>query len=231
MDFEILALNEKTWCFHEGFVRAFLLAGREKALLVDTCMNVSGIRAKAEELTGLPVELINTHCDPDHTGANGEFERFYMHPAEEEKLRRFRGLSGELVPVQEGDTIDLGGRTVTVIDLPGHTPGSIGLLDHEARVLISGDTVQTGGIVMLGPDRRIETLKASLEHLLANWSDRFDTVFPAHGEFPLPASILPELIESAAHVLAGDCVPEPADFHGRTVMRYHWGVGTFFCER
>jgi glyoxylase-like metal-dependent hydrolase (beta-lactamase superfamily II) len=53
----------------------------------------------------------------------------------------------ELVPVVptkrlvDGDVIDLGDRTLHVLHLPGHTPGSIGLYDPAARILFSGDTV------------------------------------------------------------------------------------------
>lgn len=34
---------------------------------------------------------------------------------------------------------DLDGNKLEVVDLQGHTPGSIGLLDREARLLYSGD--------------------------------------------------------------------------------------------
>ena len=227
MDYEVTQLNETTWCIFDGVARCFLLAGEEKALLVDTGMKLTGIRAKAEELSGKAVELINTHADPDHTGANGEFERYYMHPAEQP---RSGSLPGERVPVTEGDVIELGGRTVTVVELPGHTPGSIGLLDADARVLISGDTVQTGSIVMLGPERSIEKLSESLQKLEEHWMDRFDTVWAAHGAFPLPASVIPALRESAAHVLAGDAKRERAEFFHHEVIRCSWGCGTFLVE-
>ena len=227
MEYELMQLNTDTWCFFDGVARSYLLAGKEKALLVDTGMKIRGIREKAEELAGKPVELINTHADPDHIGANREFDRYYMHPAEE---GRPGTLYGERVPVTEGSVIDLGGRRITVVELPGHTPGSIGLLDEDARVLISGDTVQTGAIVMLGPDRSIDRLAESLKKLEEHWMDRFDTVWAAHGAFPLPASVIPELRESADHVLAGDAKRERAEFFQHEVIRCSWGCGNFLVE-
>lgn len=227
MDYEVIQINDNTWCIFDGVARCFLLAGEEKALLVDTGMKITGIRAKAEELCGKPVQLINTHADPDHTGANGEFECYYMHPVEQP---RSGSLPGERIPVTEGSVLDLGGRTVTVVELPGHTPGSIGLLDTDARVFLSGDTVQTGSIVMLGPERSLEKLAGSLKKLEEHWMDRFDTVWAAHGEFPLPASVIPQLRESAEHVLSGDAKRERAEFFNHEVIRCSWGCGAFLVE-
>ncbi|OWJ66656.1 MBL fold metallo-hydrolase [Inquilinus limosus] len=57
--------------------------------------------------------------------------------------------------VEEGDTIDLGDRRLTVLHLPGHSPGSIGLLDERDGLLFSGDALYTGRLVddLPGSDR------------------------------------------------------------------------------
>ncbi len=41
----------------------------------------------------------------------------------------------------EGDRIDLGDRRFTVLHLPGHSPGGIGLLDEVDGLLLSGDAI------------------------------------------------------------------------------------------
>jgi glyoxylase-like metal-dependent hydrolase (beta-lactamase superfamily II) len=41
----------------------------------------------------------------------------------------------------EGDRIDLGDRQFTVLHLPGHSPGGIGLLDERDGLLLSGDAI------------------------------------------------------------------------------------------
>jgi glyoxylase-like metal-dependent hydrolase (beta-lactamase superfamily II) len=41
----------------------------------------------------------------------------------------------------DGDLIDLGDRTLEVLHLPGHTPGSVGLLDTANRILFTGDVI------------------------------------------------------------------------------------------
>jgi glyoxylase-like metal-dependent hydrolase (beta-lactamase superfamily II) len=43
--------------------------------------------------------------------------------------------------VNEGDQIALGSRVLEVMHAPGHSPGGICLLDREAGVLLSGDTI------------------------------------------------------------------------------------------
>ena len=43
--------------------------------------------------------------------------------------------------VEEGHVFDLGDRSLRVVHLPGHTPGSIGLIDERARILFTGDVM------------------------------------------------------------------------------------------
>ncbi len=47
----------------------------------------------------------------------------------------------------EGDLVDLGHRQFLVVELPGHTPGSIGLWDQVAQVLITGDVLYDGRLI------------------------------------------------------------------------------------
>ena len=152
---EAIKMNDSTWRFEDNGVRFFLLLGNVKAALIDTGMNTSDARALAEELTDLPLILINTHADPDHISGNGAFEEFYMSPAEEDNYRSNNG-AGNIIPVKEGDIIDLGDRPLRIIDIPGHTPGSIAILDEKNRILISGDTVQDGNIFMFGKYRNLD---------------------------------------------------------------------------
>jgi glyoxylase-like metal-dependent hydrolase (beta-lactamase superfamily II) len=44
-------------------------------------------------------------------------------------------------PLGDGDIIDPGGRPLTVLHLPGHSPGSIALFDQRDGTLFSGDVV------------------------------------------------------------------------------------------
>ena len=106
MNYEVIQMNENTWRIEDGEVRFFLLAGTERALLIDSGMTVNNARDIAAGLTDLPIWLLNTHADRDHTGSNEQFETLFMHPAEESLYRRFGG-TGSVIPVKEGDMLDL----------------------------------------------------------------------------------------------------------------------------
>lgn len=47
----------------------------------------------------------------------------------------------------EGDTIDTGDRVFRILHLPGHSPGSIALLDESNGELFAGDAIYQGGLV------------------------------------------------------------------------------------
>lgn len=143
---EIIKMAEDTWRIEEEGVRFFLLAGQERALLIDSGMETHDAKEIAQELVRLPVGLLNTHADRDHVGSNGEFETFYMHPAEASNYYNTQKKTGAFTPIEDGDVIDLGGRKLEIVAIPGHTPGSVAVLDIGNRVLYSGDTVQDGSI-------------------------------------------------------------------------------------
>ena len=43
--------------------------------------------------------------------------------------------------IKDGQTIDLGGRSVTLYSTPGHTPDSVSILDDGGRRLFTGDII------------------------------------------------------------------------------------------
>ncbi|MEU0412986.1 MBL fold metallo-hydrolase [Streptomyces griseorubiginosus] len=55
--------------------------------------------------------------------------------------------AGVTKTLEEGDLIDLGDRQLSVLHLPGHTPGSIALLDSRRGILFSGDVVYDGELL------------------------------------------------------------------------------------
>ena len=227
---EIIKICDSTWQINDGGVRFFLLAGGERALLIDSGMTVHNAKEIAEELTDLPVMLLNTHADPDHIGSNGEFDEFYMNPAEATNYYKAHGRGGRIVPVWDGDVIDLGGRELEIIHLPGHTPGSVAVLDIANRALYSGDPIQkNGGIFMFGPQRELHAYVLSLEKLMA-MRDRFDKIYPSHAECPITPDVIPALRDGALRVLSGEISGEVSEMHGRRMRRCDIGVSTLLCD-
>ena len=226
---EIIQINQNTWRIEDGGVRFFLLTGTEKALLIDSGMNVHDAKNIAESLTELPVSLLNTHSDRDHIGSNGQFERFYMHPEEEAHYRESGG-TGELIPVRDGDIIDLGGRKLKIIHLPGHTPGSIAVLDIAGRELISGDPIQENGrIFMFGPHRNMSNYIHSLEHL-NQFRDEFDEIWPSHASIPVSPGLIPLLHDGAIEICEGKRTGKGIEIFGKKVFLYDIGFTAFLCD-
>lgn len=229
MGITITRLNPNSWSILDEGVRFFLLTGSEKALLIDSGMVVYNARDIVAGLTDLPVSLLNTHADRDHIGSNEQFDSFYMHP-DEEPLYRQSGMPGTVIPVREGDILDLGNRRLEIIHLPGHTPGSIAVLDIGGRVLISGDPIQQNGhIFMFGDHRNMQDYIRSLDHL-ETYAGRFDEIWPSHGTLPLTPDILPKLKAGAESVLKGEVPGKPVEMFGKTAMAYNLGFCTLLCN-
>ena len=58
--------------------------------------------------------------------------------------------------LKEKDLIEIGDYCFEVIEIPGHTYGSIAFLDIQKKLLIVGDTVQLGPIYMFGEHRNLD---------------------------------------------------------------------------
>jgi glyoxylase-like metal-dependent hydrolase (beta-lactamase superfamily II) len=80
----------------------------------------------------------------------------------------------------DGERIDLGGREVTVLYTPGHSPDSLCLLDERAGLLFAGDTLITGDFWAHTPDTEIEVFAATLRKLADELADGLSAIYPAH---------------------------------------------------
>ena len=215
--YKIIQIDEKTYQIDEERVRFFLLIGEKKALLIDSGMMVSNALDIAKELTDLPIELINTHGDRDHIASNIQFEWAYMHPSE---YTNYKGIS--IHPVWDGDVLDLGNRKLEIIHIPGHTPGSIAILDCSRRIVFSGDPVQKdGNIFMFGSQRNLEVGYMSLQKLNAY---DFDTLYPSHATCPITKVELEQNIVGLENILNKKITGTKTEVFGNPVMEYDIGV-------
>ena len=64
--------------------------------------------------------------------------------------------------LRDGERIESGGRTLTVPHLPGHTPGSIGVLEELTGVLYSGDVIYDGYLVDDLPESAVARYRRSM---------------------------------------------------------------------
>ncbi|MDR1801446.1 MAG: MBL fold metallo-hydrolase [Lachnospiraceae bacterium] len=92
---------------------------------------------------------------------------------------------------KDGDIFDLGGITLEVIPIPGHTLGSIALYCKEKKAIFVGDTMGKNHMLHYGQALEISAEPQYFIRGLSRISKLdVETVWPAHGD--LPAG--PELI-------------------------------------
>jgi glyoxylase-like metal-dependent hydrolase (beta-lactamase superfamily II) len=209
----------------------FLVTGGRKALLIDTGMGIGDIRSAIKSVTPLPVCAVNTHGHIDHCGGNSQFEEVLLSPnayadadsSEEQRESLPHGTSNAVkarfdwkrLPVCDGDTIDLGGRKLEIIDTPGHTPGCISLLDKDNRLLFAGDLIGSNkhcthmlaGIKGFSFSTvSIETFHASLKKIAAR-DGAFDLIYGGHDDEPLGKEYLYQLLDLTGSILEGTARP------------------------
>ncbi len=222
-------LFDKTFAVLDRGVRIFLLMGDESALVIDTGMTGLDIDELVSEHTSWPYTVLNTHADRDHIASNSQFEECFMHPSEMAFYKNVQNGTCKVNPVFEGDIIDLGNRELEIIHLPGHTPGSITVLDRNNRCLIGGDPIQEDGdIFMFGPQRNMTAYIASLKKL--DKRTDFDYIYPSHAKEKINRTVIPQLIEGAEKIMSGEIKGEPTERFGNAVGRYDEGVTRFLSE-
>jgi hydroxyacylglutathione hydrolase len=233
--FSTREIGPRTWAIDDcGQDVIYLACGDGRGLLIDTGWGVGDLRGLVASLTSLPLTVVNTHGHPDHTFGNGQFARVHIAsedaafvrdpPADEERrwiwgllLPKPRPIAFEawalsaaetVVPIKGGHVFDLGGRRIDVISVPGHTPGSIALLDSEMGTLFAGDSVHSGATWLhLDESTSLSVFRASLRRLQA--LETFDAILPAHGKLaalPLSRRVLEDLADGVDGILDGTLV-------------------------
>jgi hydroxyacylglutathione hydrolase len=127
----------------------YLIEGSDKAVLIDTGMGKGDLAGFIKSLTWLPVEIAITHGHGDHVGQLDQFPDSVVYMSVKDKAMLPKTLNtSNFRWVKDGDIIDLGsGRNLEVMEIPGHTDGSLFFLDRAGKTLAVGDAVGSGSYV------------------------------------------------------------------------------------
>jgi hydroxyacylglutathione hydrolase len=165
---------------------AYLIIGERRALLFDAGSGTRDITAVVSRLTHLPVTVMPSHLHYDHTGGIAAFTSVAMidlpdtradvrngrmTPSRYEYLGMIDGLTPPTFSVTEwlkpGTTIDLGGRVLRILHVPGHTHSSVALYDAAAHQLFAGDFIYPTTLYAFLPGASLSEYRASTRELLA----------------------------------------------------------------
>lgn len=223
-------------------VHSFLVEGAERAVLIDTMVGLRGLKDLVSTLTELPVEVVLTHGHMDHAGGVYEFGACRIHPEDVPMLdgktlsSRMGYMNGqfqamgepcpfseeeflpdcpvECTPLQGGDKLDLGGRVLKVLHVPGHTKGSLCYLDPVTGDFFAGDACNNNTLVMMDTSA---TISQYLEALLAlkERQGEIQQFYLFHGPSLQDKSCIDDNIQCCREILAGTDDHVPVEFLGR----------------
>ncbi|RPF47671.1 glyoxylase-like metal-dependent hydrolase (beta-lactamase superfamily II) [Hydrogenoanaerobacterium saccharovorans] len=200
---------------HWEETHCYLLEGNDRALLIDTGIGIYDISEEVKALTDKPVIAVATHVHWDHIGGHKYYPDFYAHEAELNWLSGefplsmdtihgmvldrcdspdgydvntyefFQGIPSRVL--HDSDIIDLGGRSITVLHTPGHSPGHMCFWEAARGYLFTGDLVYKDTLFAYYPSTDPQAYLKSLEKIAKLPANQ---VFPSHHSLEIHPEIL-----------------------------------------
>ena len=244
---EIYRIRDNLWAVDEiRKTTLYVYEGRDRVLLLDTGFGLLDLKALVGGLCpGKEIVVVNSHGHGDHNSGNNQFDKVYVGRFDEptshstvsehflDKFLKNNPLAGTVrpeewrpgpckcvMPLCDGDVIDLGGIRLEVLETPGHSLGSICLFDRENGYPFTGDLMLTWQVWgQLACSTTLKDYGKSLDRLAA-LEPLVREVFPAHGRsdnphgwpiYHLPPRVLSVYAEGTRRILEGKEVGVP--FH------------------
>jgi glyoxylase-like metal-dependent hydrolase (beta-lactamase superfamily II) len=169
-------------------------AATREAIAIDTAIpSVAWITAELAERGWTLKLIVTTHGHWDHFGDNAAVSRktgapVAVHPFDRHRLTDPQPMwapfpippSVPAVELAEGGAVRFGSIRLDVLHTPGHTEGSVCLLDRDGGVVLSGDTLFAGAFGRVDlPGSDPAAMAGSLARL-ATLDDGL-AVLPGHG--------------------------------------------------
>jgi glyoxylase-like metal-dependent hydrolase (beta-lactamase superfamily II) len=164
---------------------AYLILGEKRAVLFDSGSGTRDISGVVSFITHLPVTVIVSHLHFDHLGGIAPFGHVAMIDLPQTradvsggwftpKRYEYLGLFDRREPpsfrvsewLKPGAVIDLGGRTLTLLSTPGHTPTSVALFDPAKHWLFIGDFLYPTTLYAFLPGASLSAYQTTAQRLL-----------------------------------------------------------------
>ena len=237
-------------------VNMYLIVGDEKALLFDTGYGVGYLPDTIRSITSKPLTVVLGHGHIDHANGAYQFDEVLLHIGDYELFKdntspETRGMilnnlkeenlelgcdekqwcnepACKLKPLVTGSLFDLGGLNVEVIDMAGHTGGSIGLLIREMRILLDSDSANEHCWMFLEQSLPVREYIAMLKRVKEL---DFDTFYTAHSDIPHPKSDFDKYIKVAENATIEKSEPYDTRWHMNPYIYTEDGVSIVISER
>ena len=194
----------------------YVMVNGDRAVLIDTGMGQGDLYGTLKAMlpdTVKTIDVLLTHSHGDHTGQAYDFaeredvEHIYIGSADEATVKAMLERAGKdtskLTPVNDGDQIPFGDQSFQVIDIYGHTPGSVGYMIEDK--LFTGDAIGSGYVWMQIGVCSIEEYVNSLQHLNDAIGDRDLTVYGGHTQYrgTMTDQYVRDILECAKGIVDG----------------------------
>lgn len=223
-----------------------LIIGEERAILFDTGIGLLPIRPVVERLTDLPVTVLNSHTHYDHVGGNAEFTSILAIDTDYTRANMAGfdrdTVSADIAPeafcdgpppgvdlasfsikpwkatsyVEDGEILELGGRQLQVLHVPGHTPDATALLDAENGLLFTGDTFYDAELWLFVPETDLDAYDRAISRLAEIEKD-VEYLLGAHVSARVDAGRLPTVRDAFRELRSRD-ITQPEDSDGRLII-------------
>ena len=204
-----------------------LVIGNEKALLFDTAYGIGDLKKEVEQITKLPLVVVNSHGHMDHSCGNYLFDSVYIHNLDVDLCKlhnsidwRVRNLHtaknmnlindsynqekyinagfSSLKPLNYHDKFDLGDISIEVVNMEGHTKGSVGFLIKEDKLLVTSDAACPFVWLFLEESTTVKTYVEMLTNVLKL---DFDGFLVGHGVGKiLPRTKIEDFLDCAKNI-------------------------------
>ena len=229
--FNLNEIKDGVWFISDKTgANCYLVEGETKSILIDTGWGLANLSDLVGSITSLPINVVFTHGHPDHVNGAFQFsdlyiksedvklmEMFYIKETRKQIINRFKEIlpsdfsiydwvNAQITnpsPVSDGYIFDLGNRKLKVIECPGHTAGSICLLDIRDETLFSGDSLLAKPVLMnLETSMGLKTYLKSIKYV-NTFADDFNIILSGHDDKPVDPIVIGELISGVSDIIQG----------------------------